>query len=190
MKQIFFLLALLMPLLLKAQTLKPGYYKSQDGYMTVTVNHEGDVINMKDQAGDHVYRSEGGGSYRNTNEKWSNFTLSVVDADHFQSLKNGAGAHTWTFSGKAPSAEDFVKDDDDEEDCSLAEKYMELAQKGGDDTQVNTFCGAAALMKCTMNAEGFAEYARQTIASLKQILVNPGVNPCTDVFTAAQWSAN
>ncbi|WP_276135193.1 hypothetical protein [Polluticoccus soli] len=189
MKQIFFLLTLMMPFVMKAQTLKPGYYKSQDGYITVTVNQEGDAINMKDQAGDHVYRNEGG-TYRNTNPKYSNFTINVVDADHFQSLKNGAGAHTWTYSGKAPSAEDFVKDEENEEDCEMAQRYMELAQKGGDDTQVNTFCGAAALMKCNMNAEGFAEYARQTIASLKQILVNPGVNPCTDVFTAAQWSAN
>jgi hypothetical protein len=189
MKRLLFLVALLVPAALMAQTLKPGYYKSADGYVTVTINHEGDVIKMKEPTRENEYRLNGG-TYRHTEEKYAHFTLKVIDDQHFQSLKHGGNPYDWSYSGKAPSAEDFVKDADDEGDCSVAEKYMELAQAGGDDTQVNTFCGAAALMKCNMNAEGYAAYVSQAIANLKSIMVNPGVNPCTDVFTAAQWNAN
>jgi hypothetical protein len=192
MKQTLLLLALLLPMLLQAQIqLKNGYYKSQDGYITITIEHEGDIIRMKEPTRTNEYKRTGGNTYQHTEDKYSNYGLIVTDAEHMDATKDGRSNHTWTWSGKAPTAEDFVKDADDEEDgCPVAEKYMTLAENDKTDTQVYTFCGAAALMKCNMNSDGYAEYARQAITSLKQIMVNPNVNPCTDVFTAAQWSAN
>lgn len=188
MKQKFLLLVLLLPMILQAQTLKPGYYKSQDGYITVTVDHQGDVIKMQEPTRTNEYKRESGNTYRHSEEKYSYYTIQVLDAERFNSLKNGGGAHTWTYSGKAPTAEDFLTENDGE--CPLAEKYQKLAEEDKSDTQVHTFCGAAALFRCNMNDEGFDAYAAQIISSLKLIMVNPSVNPCNDVFSTALWNAN
>jgi hypothetical protein len=191
MKQLLLTFLLVLPLLAQAQIkLKPGYYKSQDGYVTITITQKDDVIDMVEPTRTNQYKRTGGNTYEHVEAKYAHYGLIVTDAEHFDATKNGTANHTWTYSGKAPSAEDFVNAEEHEEDCEIAQVYMQRAQEGGDDTQVNTFCGAAALMKCNMNEEGYTEYARQTITSLKQILVNPRVNPCRDVFSDALWNAN
>lgn len=188
MKNLLLTLTLLLPVLLQAQTLKPGYYKSADGYVTVTIDHQGDVIKMQEPTRTNEYKRESGNTYRHSEEKYSYYTIQVLDAEHFNSMKNGASPYTWTYSGKAPTAEDFLAES--EEECTIAEKYQKLAEEDKSDTQVYTFCGAAALFKCNMNEDGFNEYAKQIISSLKLILVNPSVNPCNDVFSTAMWNAN
>src|ERR1044071_5021710 len=113
MKQTLLLLALLLPMLLQAQTqLKPGYYKSQDGYITITIEHEGDIIRMKEPTRTNEYKRTGGDTYEHTEAKYVNYGLIVTDAEHFDATKDGRANHTWTSSGKAPTAADFVKDAD------------------------------------------------------------------------------
>lgn len=174
------------PIFLMAQQLAAGNYTSSDGNYTVSVSQEGDFITLIEPNRESVYKSAGDNYYYHTEEKYANYYLRVAGENDFYSGKNGGSEHAFSFSGAAISTDNM---EEASKNCPLYDKYLKLSEEDDTEVQAWTFCGAAALANCTYNEKGASQYIDGIILTLKTILVNPEICPCTDVISQVRWNS-
>lgn len=170
-----------------AQTLTNGNYTSADGYYTVSVVHQNNEITLTEPNKVNVYQNAGNNMYYHTEPKYADYYLKIAGTQQYYTGKNGGTEYLFTFSGSNTLQDDLAAGIDN---CPLYDKYENLASEDELNAQVWTFCGAAALVKCTYNEEGASKYIKDVIVTLKLIMTDPSTCPCTDVISQAVWNAN
>ncbi|WP_146810307.1 hypothetical protein [Empedobacter brevis] len=187
MKKLFlFYFLLWAAFMVNAQTLTAGLYTSADGYYTVSVSQEGNDITLTEPNKVNLYRSSGGNMYYHTEPKYADYYLKVTGAQEYYTGKKGGTEYQFTYSGN--STDEVLADSI--ANCPLYTKYLTLSGEDELNAQVWTFCGAAALVKCTYNEQGANEYVASVIVTLKSFLEDPSTCPCTDVIPQTVWNAH
>jgi len=187
MKKIITFLLFLAAITVNAQTLTNGNYTSADGYYTVKITHNGNEITLTEPNKVNEYQSSGGNVYYHTEPKYADYYLKVTGTQQYYTGKNGGTEYLFTFSGSNKLQDDLAEGMDN---CPLYDKYESLASEDEVNVQTWSFCGAAALVQCTYDEEGAKEYIKGIITTLRLILTDPDICPCTDVISQAVWNAN
>lgn len=170
-----------------AQTLKSGTYSSSDlGYTyTVVVKQEGNVITITEPNRTNYYKSSGGNTYYHTESKYAHFYIQISGNDNYYAGKQGGSRQLFTFQGENTNEDEVLPSGID--DCPLYDKYLNLSQTDHNDAQSWTFCGAAALAKCTYT--DVTPYLKPLILALKAIVVDKSKCPCLDAITQNEWNS-
>ena len=142
-----------------AQTLTNGNYTSADGYYTVSVVHQNNEITLTEPNKVNVYQNAGNNMYYHTEPKYADYYLKITGTQQYYTGKNGGTEYLFTFSGSNTLQDDLAGGIDN---CPLYDKYENLASEDELNAQVWTFCGAAALVKCTYNEEGASGYPNES----------------------------
>lgn len=187
MNKIITFLLFLAAITVNAQTLTNGNYTSADGNYTVAVAHNGNEITLTEPNKVNVYQSNGDNVYYHTEPKYADYYLKITSTHDYYTGKNGGTEYLFTFAGSNTLQDDLAEGIDN---CPLYDKYENLASEDEVNVQTWTFCGAAALMQCTYNAEGAKKYISDIITTLKLILTDSTTCPCTDVIPQAVWDTN
>lgn len=173
---------------LTAQTLSPGSYSSSDlGYKySVNVKHEGNLITITEPNRINEYKTNGGNTYYHTAQKYANFYIKVAGTNKYYAGKDGSTQQLFTYTGSESNAENALPSGID--NCPLYDKYLNLSKTDHVNTQTWSFCGAAALAKCTYTDA--TEYIEPLIKALKSIMEDPSTCPCEKgAITKKEWEA-
>ncbi len=175
-----------------AQTLKSGNYTGNsslngiENLYTVIVEHKNNTITITEPNRKSQYEHKNGNMYWHTEPKYSQvFYVKVVSETQFYAGKVGQGEGLYTYQGSNTKEEDVLASGID--NCPLYDKYLNLSQTDPNEVQGWTFCGAAALVKCTYT--DYSNYLTPIIRGLKSIIVDATKCPCTDVITTQEWNA-
>lgn len=166
-----------------SQTLKSGNYVSSDRFYSVSVEQKPGEIILTEPNKVNTYTLRSNGFYYHTEEKYQTYYIRPAGDDKFYSGKSGAPEHLFTYSAMNEMNTQGL------DDCPIYDKYVEKTEEDPDNVQAWAFCGAVAMAKCTMTEAGVKEFLRSAVIGLKSIAVNPGVCPCTDAITPAEWTA-
>lgn len=184
-KFIFLFVFVLFNIVIYAQTISKGNYTSDDDNYTVFVEQKGDDIYVIESNKSNVYRKKSNYFYYNIEPKYNTYYLRFKDGNHFYSGKTGAKEFLFTLSNTNTSEEIVTSAGN----CPLYDKYLKLSQEDSIETQAWSFCGGAALAKCTYNAKGSQEYIQSVVEALKSIIVDQDKCPCEDVITKSEWNS-
>ncbi|MDR6764369.1 hypothetical protein J2Y38_004602 [Flavobacterium sp. 2755] len=172
--------------------LKSGNYTGNsslngiDNLYTVVVEHKDDIITITEPNRKSQYVHTNGNTYWHTEAKYSQvFYVRVISNTQFYAGKKGQGEGLYTYQGGNTKKEEVLLSGID--NCPLYDKYLNLSQTDPIEVQAWTFCGAAALAKCTYT--DYSNYLPPIIRGLKSILENVSKCPCTDVITTQEWNA-
>ncbi len=186
MKTTILIITLLIGTVTGAQTLVTGNYTSSDGYYTVSVSQEGDEVTLTEPNKVNVYKNSGGNKYYHTEAKYAAYYIRVTGDKEYYTGKDGGQEYLFNYSGGI-SVDDLASGADN---CPLYQKYLNLADEDEVNAQAWTFCGAAALVKCTYTEEGAEQYVSGVILTLKSMMDDTSTCPCTDVIPESVWDAN
>jgi len=165
-----------------AQQPNEGLYQSSDGVNQFSLkNLDESSIEITESNLTSVY-VKNGSSYQHSNERYANYMIRVNSSTEIIAFKkNGSYETKYNWVGNMTLSE---------EDCPLAEKYQDLAEKADPEVQAYSLCAAVALMKCSYTPQGFAAYAATVVQTMKLIMVDVKNCPCTDVIPQSIWDAN
>jgi len=180
----YFILLILACFILNAQALQTGNYTSSDGNYTVSIEQNGDEISLIEPNKSNIYKKTTSDYYYHTEPKYNTYYVRLVGNNKFYSGKNDGKEFLFTLSSTNPS--EAIESVDN---CPLYDKYLKLSQEDPVEVQAWTFCGAAAIAKCTYNAEASQSYNKTIIAGLKAILEDQNRCPCEDVISKSEWDA-
>ena len=186
MRILLLLIMLIATSVCNAQTLVTGNYTSSDGYYTVAVSQEGNEVTLTEPNKVNVYRSNGSNVYYHTEPKYASYYIKVTGEKQYYTGKDGGQEYLFSYSGGI-SQEELAAGMDN---CPLYDKYLEKADEDEVNAQTWTFCGAAALVKCTYTEEGAQQYIAAVVLTLKSIMDDTSTCPCTDVISESVWDAN
>lgn len=191
-KHVLFLLLLITCIYCRAQIkVIQGPYTSPDGRYTITFKQDLEkrtVTTIEPTGHTTVYDWVTGNEYRYIHTNGVDYRIMLLSDKTWSSYHPGlaGSANTFTFSGSLTAAatnQNFIDYE------KIATKYKEQMTTDPDNIQVYAFCATAALARGMYNAEGFAEYCKVIVASLKQIVVDKTKCPCEDAIPKNVWDA-
>lgn len=162
-----------------------GPYTSSNGMYTVNIEVGENSLTVIEPNKTSVYVLTGDNMYEFTNPvNGKHYKLQIADETTLVAY-GSTGTTNYYFSGglsKAASSEQFAFYQ------KVAEEYKNKMEEDPANAQVWSLCAAAAMNRATLNDEGFEEYARATILSLRQIVTNQLNCPCPRAIPPALWS--
>lgn len=161
-----------------------GPYTSSDGMYTVNMEFKNNTLVIIEPNKTSVYVLTGDNMYEYINpDNGKHYKMQVGDETTLIAF-GSTGSTNFYFSGglsKAASKEQFAFYQ------KVAEEYKNKMKEDPDDAQMWALCAAAATNRASLNDEGFEEYARATILSLRQIVTDQRTCPCPRAIPPALW---
>lgn len=162
-----------------------GPYTSSDGMYTVNIEIKENTLTVVEPNKTSVYTLTGNNTYEFTNlVNGKHYKLQIADETTLVAF-GSTGTTNYYFSGglsKAASRDQFAFYQ------KVAEEYKNKMTEDPGNAQMWSLCAAAAMNRATLNDEGFEEYARATILSLRQIVTDQRTCPCPRAIPPALWS--
>lgn len=182
------LVAALAPFVVRAQV--AGTYQMDGASYTITVEVGENELIVVEPNKRSVYRRVGTTQeYRFFNANTgSTFAMTVVDDRTLRASRvpqtvapNILRLVSASAAAAATSQNDRFK--------AIADRYRLLAEGDTDNTQMWTFCAAAALGWAMKPEAEAATYAWRVVQQVKPIAVNTAVSPCPDVLSSDLWKS-
>jgi len=166
-----------------------GNYTSQDGNMTVSIRFNDDnTLTLVEPNLASIYKKVSANEYQTISAYGTDFRLQALDAKSVKTykIKSPNAFSLFSYSGAIISP---VSPAEATKYRRIAQKYHDLMKTDPNNVQVYSFCAAAAIARATYNKDGYEEYARKVILSLKQFLVDMNKCPCEDAIPASTWAS-
>jgi hypothetical protein len=163
-----------------------GTYVIDSGGYSIEVKMDGENLVVVEPNKTSVYEKQGDGSYQFTNpNNGITYGIRVVDDRTIEAFKPGSDSPATRLSllGSTEGSSPAVVADSDKYEA-IAGHYSELAGSGSADAQAYSACAAVAMKRSVATQADADVYANQMAGMIRQIMVDPSVNPCPDVFTA------
>ncbi|MES2276166.1 MAG: hypothetical protein V4592_09095 [Bacteroidota bacterium] len=189
MKTLFFI-ALLWACALPASSqikIMQGQYTSGDGKYTVNIFQTENGLSVEEPNKKTSYTLVSGDTYKYTSQ-YGEYRITLTDNKSAKMYKTTAPDRftKFSFSGAmsdAPTEKEFINYKE------VAKKYQDSMRINPKDAQMYSFCAAAAMARATFNSDGYEEYAKKLILSLKQIMINKTKCPCEVAIPQRLWEA-
>lgn len=161
-----------------------GPYTSSDGMYTVTIEFKENTIVVVEPNKTSSYILTGNNTYEYTNpNNGKHYKLQIADETTLVAF-GSTGSTNYYFSGglsKAATKEQFAFYK------KVAEEYKNKMNEDAKNAQMWSLCAAVAMQRATLNDEGFEEYAKATILSLRQLVTDQRTCPCPRAIPPALW---
>ena len=185
-----------------------GLYVIDGGGYSIDVTMNGDTLTVVEPNKTSTYVKQGDGSYHFTNpNNGILYGIRIIDDRTIEAFKPGSGNPGTRLSlmgqprnKKAPepgpdmpgkAAENDSRSEPSSADVASskamhreAERYAALAKSDPLNVQSHTACAAVAWKRYTSSASEADAYAAEIKDMLKELLVDPGSNPCPEVITS------
>lgn len=175
---------------IQAQTgLSKGTFSMEGGNYVLDAELKGGKLIVYEPNRTTPYTLLAGNKYQYYHEKFQKtYYVEIVDPNtlHFSS----SNTQDTSVLKRMNATAIVTSGDEHDKYMAIAEKYQALAANKSDDdpeVQAYTFCAASALSGAMKTEKEYHEYARQASVALKQILVNPNKNPCSDAIPDLVW---
>lgn len=174
----------------QAQTLKSGYYVTDDGtqYRNIEVLEDG-TIKAGISVGYDLYEKMSGNKYKGkatvidgvSSTPSKVFYLEVISETSIYLYREGQDKTILRYKDNEEILESL-------DDCTLYQKYIDKMEDEPDNIPTLSFCANAALQLCNAPDDAARNtILEQTVKSLKVLL--PGEScPCSDVIPASAWN--
>lgn len=188
-RQIFFSLVFVFSLAYQAyaQVDPPsGPYTSSDGMYTVNVQYSDTLIVVTEPNHTSYYKLVPDNVFLYVNPKnGKEYKLKVEDQTTLLAFTAYGSTHFY-FSGGLDTMTDSKQFSFYQE---VAEEYKKKMRDEPHNTQLWSFCAAAAMNRATLNETGFEEYARAVILSMRQIVEDQMKCPCPRAIPPSLWAS-
>ena len=161
-----------------------GTYVIDGGGYSIELRTEGDNLVVVEPNKTSTYVRQADGSFHFTNpNNGILYGIRVIDDSTIEAFKPGSdGAPTVLKRFGTPGGATNTDVASSEQFEAIANKYLELSQSDPDNAQTHSACAALALKRSQASKDEADAYAVQMAAMIRQLLVDPSVNPCPDVF--------
>lgn len=182
-----------------------GLYVIDGGGYSIDLTVNGDTLTVVEPNKTSTYVKQGDGSYHFTNpNNGILYGIRIIDDRTIEAFKPGSGNPGTRLSlmgaprgRKAPAGPDMPGQASAEPNAQPtpadvvgaqamhreAERYAALAKSDPLNVQSHTACAAVAWKRYTSSAGEADAYAAEIKGMLKELLVDPGSNPCPEVIT-------